>query len=263
MDDSDDLSDLNLPADDVIGVWDDLASALAGKNGYGGDVAEIYAYRLLPSPLRQQHTAEEAEKQAPIVGVNMTRLLRHFLERHDAVVAIEEGPDEFRPLDLDTEECPPFSWRVHLRVSQIASQTPAPPVHELRTILAETIESATVMSAMLDELAQLRAKDRLRADTSPPAVTDDLPPDAATGLYLDRSFDAGDLEWIKMAWDAYLNDSSPARPAQIMGVFQAIQRDERATAEFLRVMNTIMLPLCRRLRLQRQPHLTKIGAAGE
>lgn len=95
---------------------------------------------------------------------------------------------------------------------------------------------------------------------------DDLPPDGATGLYLDRAFVTEDLEWIKMAWDAYLShcaDGGSPRPAQLMLVFQAIRRDERATAEFLRLMNTIILPLCRRLRLKVQPDLVKLGAASE
>lgn len=261
----DDLSDLDLPADDMIGVWHDLERALAGKNGYGGDVAEIYAYRLLSLPLRQQRSAEEADKQAPLAGANMTRLLRHFLKLHEGtVVSIEEDRDDFRLLDLDAEECPPFGWRIHLRVSQVAPQAAAPPIHELREILAETVEGAKVLSAMIDDLAQFRAKDRLRAEALSPAATDDLPPDAATGLYLDRPFDSEDLEWIKMAWDAFARGGSSAqRPVQLMLVFQAIRRDDRATTEFLRVMNTIVLPICRRLRLRRQPHLTSIGAADE
>lgn len=54
-----------------------------------------------------------------------------------------------------------------------------------------------------------------------------------------------------------------ARPTQLMLVFQAIRRDERPTTEFLRVMNTVVLPLLRRLRLKEHPHFTKLGAAGE
>jgi hypothetical protein len=90
----------------------------------------------------------------------------------------------------------------------------------------------------------------------------DLPPDAPTGLYLDRPFDVDDLEWITMAWAAYLSrGEGPPRPFQLMLVFKAIRRDERAVEEFLRVMNTIVLPLCRRLRLQEQPNLRDLGAA--
>lgn len=142
--------------------------------------------------------------------------------------------------------------------------TTAPSIHELRQSLSTTVQHAEILTAMLDELATLRATDRLRAAPQEPGDTADLPPDGATGLYLDRAFDAEDLEWIKMAWDAYLSrDGGSARPGQIMLVFDAIRRNERATIEFLRVMNTVVLPLCRRLRLKEHPHLTKLGAAGE
>ena len=70
-------------------------------------------------------------------------------------------------------------------------------VSELRETLARTLAYAGVLTTMLDELAQLRAKERLRADSTPAVDTDDLPPDAATGLYLDRPFDADDLEWLR------------------------------------------------------------------
>ena len=140
----------------------------------------------------------------------------------------------------------------------------SPSISELREVLVKTAECAEDLAAMLDELAALRAKDRLRAEATPPAPDDDLPPDAATGLYLDHPLDADDLAWIKMAWDAYLPGSSgPGRPTQLMLVFQAIRRDDRATAEFLRVMNTLVLPLLRRLCLKERPHLTKLGVAGE
>jgi hypothetical protein len=259
---ADDLTDLDLPAADAIGVWYDLERALAGRNGYGGDVAEIYAYRLTRMLLHDPHN----EEQAGIAGKNMTRLLHYFLELHEGAIVSIEDRDGFRPLDLATEEFPPFGWRVHLRVTQAGKPKPAFSIHDLRKTLAETVERAEVLTAMLDELAQLRAKDRLRAEPREPAAMDDLPPDSATGLYLDVPFTAEDLEWIKMAWDAYLSrgdGGGPKRAGQLMLVFQAIRRDERSTTEFLRVMNTVVLPLCRRLRLKIQPQLSQLGAASE
>ena len=137
-------------------------------------------------------------------------------------------------------------------------------IHELRQALSSTVQHTEILTAMLDELAAYRAKDRLGAQPQDSASTNDLPPDAATGLYLDVPFKVEDFVWIKMAWDAYLNrDHGSPRPGQLMLVFQAIRRDERSTGEFLRVMNTIVLPLLRRLRLKEQPQLTKLGAAGE
>jgi len=265
---SDQKAALNLPIDDVLGVWCDLESALAGKNGFGGDVAEIYAYRLVPSS--QRHHPQDAEA-ASVAGKNMTRLLRRFVDLHEAVVAIE-AREGFRLIDLASEEFPPFLWRVHLRVSPIALRAVAPSIrelpsiHELREAIAKTAEHAGMLTGMLDELAASRAKERLRADAQDPADTSDLPSDGATGLYLDRPLDVDDLEWIKMAWDAYLlrgDGGGPPRVAQLMLVFQAIRRDERATTAFLVAMNTIVLPLLRRIRLKAQPNLSQLGAASE
>ena len=251
--------------DDAIGVWHDLERAIAGKNGFGGDVAEIYAYRLLPRDASSA-PASIGEAEAHLAGRNMTRLLRRFSELHHAHFALEER-EGFRTIDLGTEDFPPFDWRVHVRVTRIAPEMPpAPSVHEVRKTLVTMASNMGVLSAMLDELAAHRAKDRLRPSAPSPVDTDDLPSDGATGLYFDRAFDADDLEWIKMAWDAFLahGDVGGAnRASQIMLVFQAIRRDGRATAEFLRVMNTIVLPLLRRLRLREQPQLTKLGAANE
>lgn len=253
--DTNDLTGLAVPADDAIGVWHDLESALAGKNSFGGDVAEIYAYRLARSLLH----GPKDEEQARIAGANLTRLLRHFLELHEGAVASIEESGGFRTLDLDVEEVPPFDWRIHLRLSQGVPPVKMVPIQELRQALDLLNENAHIFSGALEELAQLRSKDRLRVEALPPDTAPDLPPDAATGLYLDRPFDADDLEYIKMACGGH---SSP-RVGQLMLVFAAIRRDDRSLAEFLRVMNTIVLPLCRRLRLKIHPHLTKMGIAGE
>lgn len=276
---SDKTSDRDLTAVDLLGVWHELELALAGKNGYSGNITEIYAYRLVPQGLRSPDksghasaggvieaffTEETAEPLSVVAGRNMTRLLRRFVELHeDVVIAIEEK-DGFRLLDLGAQEVPPFDHRVHLRVTQVKKSVPAPSIHELRAVIAELEGRTGTLMVMLDELAIHRAKERLGADAQEPSGTDDLPPDGATGLYLDRSLDAEDLEWFKMAWDALLRGGSPGqRPTQLMLVFQAIRRDERSTAEFLRVMNTVVLPLLRRLALKGRPQLTKLGGANE
>ena len=273
-----DLTDLDLPADAAIGVWYDLEQALAGKNGFGGDVAEIYAYRLVPKRIKDKTDpsfitgATEAEERAAkmelaaTAGKNMTRILRRFAELHEGVIFGFDSRDGFEPFDLAVEEFPPFDWRVQLRVVQTRQGVPALPIHDLRRKLSATVQHVEALTAMLDELAAFRAKGRLQTAPQEAADVADLPSDGATGLYLDRPFDAEDLGWIKMAWDAFLKHGDvggPMRASQLMLVFQAIQRDARSTAEFLRVMNTIVLPICRRIRLKTQPHLSQIGAAGE
>jgi hypothetical protein len=211
----DDLRDLDLPADAALGVWYDLERALAGKNGFGGDVAEIYAYRLVPRRLVDKTDpsfitgATEAEEEAAkvelarVAGVNMTRILRHFAKLHERVIFSIEEREGWKPIDLRYEEFPAFGWRVQLRVSQGKPEVKDASIHKLRQALSATVDQSEIVIAMLDELAAYRAKERLHASPQEPASVADLPPDGATGLYLDRPFDAADLEWIKMAWDAY------------------------------------------------------------
>jgi len=267
----------------AVRVWHDLELALAGKNGYGGDVAEVYAYLLIAPRLKDQTDpvlstcASEAEERAAKeaaarnAGANLTDLLRSFADLHDGVFFSIEEREGFRTIDLDTEVFPPFDWRVHLRVTRVAADPPpAPSVHEVRQALDATTGCLGVLSAMLDELAVHRARARLGAGAPSPSLavtgSDDLPPDGPTGLYLDRPIDADELEWFKKAWDALLSrgaGGTPERPLHLMLVFEAIRRDARATTEFLRVMNADVLPLLRRLRLRDQPQFAKLGAVDE
>lgn len=116
---ADEISEIELPVDQTLGVWYDLACALEGKNGYGGDVAEIYAYRLLPPGPRHPLSDLPEEDQARIAAANLTSILRQFVERHeDTEIGIEEGPREFRFFDPREEAVPPFLHRLHLRVVQ-------------------------------------------------------------------------------------------------------------------------------------------------
>ena len=192
------MTGLGLSFDDAHGVWCELELALAGKNGYGGDVAEIYAYRLVPGGASAIANASKTEEQARLAGKNMTILLRGFADLHEGVViSIQESRGDFRRLDL-AQDFPPFDWRVHLRVSQPRPPADAPSTRKVREAIDEVAKHHNVLVEMLDELLVLRAKARLYADIAelmkPTSTYDDLPPDGATGLYLDRPFDAEDLE---------------------------------------------------------------------
>jgi hypothetical protein len=244
---------------DELGVWHELELALWGRNGFGGDVAEIYAYRLIPGGA----TAVADPANALFAGRRMTALLRRFVDLHPGVAISIEEREGFRVFDVACEEFPAFDWRVHLRVDQAKVLAVTPSTKELREALGLVAKHSSTLVAMLDELVSHRAKARLGAEPQDPAPSDDLPSDAPTGLYLDRPFDGTDLEWLKQAWLAYISrhDDGFARPKQLMLVFQTIYREPRARNEFLRVMNTIVLPLCRRLRLQEQPQLRDLGAS--
>ena len=261
--------DLARSVDAAISVWYDLERALAGKNGYGGNVAEIYAYRLVPGGVKAfPGPASKSPELAILAGRNLTRLVKQFVDLHHANVDIEERHG-FRTIDFGCEELPPFDWRIHLRVTRIAPvPPPAPPIHEVRKSIEQTSTHLRTLLAMLDELGAHRAKQRLAADMTAPATdVDDLPPDGPTGLYLDVPFDEDDPEWIKRAFDTFtntgMNTGGSKRPSHLMLVFQAIRHDSRATAEFVRAMNTIVLPFLRRLRLRDQPQLRNLGAARE
>jgi hypothetical protein len=111
-----------LAADAAIGVWIDLEEALACKNGFGGDVAEIYAYRLVHDGVKSFTTKDAAVrgKLAEIAGAHLTHIAERFTVKRKATIALEEFVDGhwiFRPLDLLIESLPPFDWRVHLRVT--------------------------------------------------------------------------------------------------------------------------------------------------
>lgn len=108
-----DAGEMSLTSAALLGVWLDLERALEGKNGYGGDVAEIYAYRLTPPHLADLATI------ATTAGHNLTRLLREFVELHAGVevgIEVERGQREFRPFDPRAETIMPFGHRIHLRV---------------------------------------------------------------------------------------------------------------------------------------------------
>jgi hypothetical protein len=46
-----------VPIDNLLDVWWELETAHEGQNGFSGHVAEIYAYRLLPSGPRYPITS--------------------------------------------------------------------------------------------------------------------------------------------------------------------------------------------------------------
>ncbi len=99
---------------DMRALWQELEDALAGTNGYGGDVAEIYAYRLVKSYGRPPMS----EAQSREAGWNLTLLLRRFREVHSDAVVLLDTPRGFVPLGEDGE-CPPFNHRAHVRVERI------------------------------------------------------------------------------------------------------------------------------------------------
>jgi hypothetical protein len=137
----------DLPSvEESVGIWYELERALEGKNGYGGDVAEIYAYRLLPrgvaeirelswisSEAEAKSRAAEAE-MARLAAKNLTLLVRRFVELHaDVEIGIEIDPRQFRVIDPRVEALQPFLHRIHIRVTR-ATRIRRALASELRTL---------------------------------------------------------------------------------------------------------------------------------
>lgn len=106
--------------EDVAGVWEDLEDALRGVNGYGGDVAEIYAYRLMPaagpSPAAIVDLApSEEEVWGRVAADNLMSILRRFRELHPECEVYLDGSDI--PLDVLDGQIRPFMHRIHVKVA--------------------------------------------------------------------------------------------------------------------------------------------------
>lgn len=100
-----------------LGIWGELEAAYHGRNGFGTNVAEIYAYRLLPmDPQDPTGTGEENARRA---GHEMERIIRLFQQVHsDAVIGYETAWREFT---TTWDEFPPFNHRVHIQVTKTSA----------------------------------------------------------------------------------------------------------------------------------------------
>lgn len=83
----------------ALGVWSDLCDAYHGK-GWGGEVAEIYMYRLMPDcptvnlsrrPLTGM-AADEERRRVKAANEALHSLLAHFAEERCCKVYVEGQP---------------------------------------------------------------------------------------------------------------------------------------------------------------------------
>lgn len=98
---------------DVAGVWEELEDARLGANGFGGDVAEIYAYRLTPSTDSLDPSKEEAWGR--VAADNLMFILRRFRELYPECEIHLDGADD--PLDVVDGQIQPFTHRIHVQVA--------------------------------------------------------------------------------------------------------------------------------------------------
>ncbi len=118
----------------TLDVWHELELALQGKNGFGGDTAEIYAYRLTPSnPSLEGNGIYNAlenprsySHEEAIEYVNQTRrdlcdLCRYFEKTTESSVQMVLSRFPLNTISLDAWEASGndmlFVHRVHLQVT--------------------------------------------------------------------------------------------------------------------------------------------------
>lgn len=112
---------LSLSPLQAIDLFEEMMRCLYGDNKFGGDVAEIYIFRLMPhSPcanLNQDGTMSESGLDAYRDACRrLHALCTLFAERNDAFVSFEDGTSIDALLDQE-----PHTHRVHLRVTSGAA----------------------------------------------------------------------------------------------------------------------------------------------
>jgi len=108
---------LNASPLQIMGLWEDLLDAQHGRNGYGGDVAEIYVTRFMTHSstvtldrMRGGELSEGSRDDYREACRTLHALCRLFEERRQVVIEMLEGPLD----DLVGDRV--FDHRVHLRV---------------------------------------------------------------------------------------------------------------------------------------------------
>lgn len=114
---------------ELMKLWGELVEAYHCKNGYNGDTAEIYAYRLMPySPTAHGgefgFTGAQARREVNrSAAMALCELCELFAAQYGCAVGIQGGGDEpkwLEPRDwLKVEAVEYFDHRAHVRVWKI------------------------------------------------------------------------------------------------------------------------------------------------
>lgn len=102
----------------LLDVWDDLLTARYGDNGFGGDTAEIYAYRCIGPGTAMTLVATQpdsgmARDAALEAAQGLHAILELFMTRHRVVVEVDGCL--FGPWVATT----PFYHRAAVRVTAV------------------------------------------------------------------------------------------------------------------------------------------------
>ena len=109
----------NLSTKQLLGIWEELYDCMLNRNGYGGTVAEIYMYRLMPyNPLLrlEDRTSAEAKEAYAAANRSLYEVCKLFEEQHDEIM-IQFAGDHPLELLIQTPD-DPFHHRVHIEVKK-------------------------------------------------------------------------------------------------------------------------------------------------
>lgn len=79
---------IDLSMRQVIELWSDLEEARHGTNSFGGNTAEVYAYRLLSAA---EDSGQGKEVSGKVAARRLFDLLHLFQEMHGVDVRVEVG----------------------------------------------------------------------------------------------------------------------------------------------------------------------------
>jgi len=80
---------------EAMKIWGEIVECLHNKNRYGGNIAEIYAYRLEPFIARARARLDEMSEKEEIeftheAAMNLGNILETFIEVYECKIFVEE-----------------------------------------------------------------------------------------------------------------------------------------------------------------------------
>ena len=106
----------------IMQLWEELMACVYGKNGYGGNVAEIYLYTVMPSCpyVTDDIESKQADQEFENANKNLYDLCKLFEKRRNVKLFMFEGE---KPTSLSALVDGKILWthRVHIGVKQAKS----------------------------------------------------------------------------------------------------------------------------------------------
>lgn len=97
----------------ALSIWSDLEQCYHGTNKYGGDTAELYAYRFMPNNPTTHHSPFNAEHYSN-AAQSLYAILKHFEQIRECSIMVQMH-DKFVPLDESLKSYS-FHHRIHVKV---------------------------------------------------------------------------------------------------------------------------------------------------